>query len=97
MPKYFKYTTPKPVSYTAQGFEPNSITFDFETRECHIAYDDVQRVGDQIEVVGADKVLTLTTPELLALFTTAQLTLLRDKAVQAVIDRSGDTGADEAF
>lgn len=97
MPRYYKYTTPKTVNYTAQGFEPNSITFDFETRECHIAFDEVARNGGQIDVVDADKVITLTTAELLALFNTAQLTLLRDKAVQAVTERTGDTGADETF
>lgn len=97
MAKYFKYTSAKVVNYTAHGFEPNSITFDFDTRECHIAYDDVRRNGGQIEVVGADKVLTLSTAELTALFTNAQLTLLRDKAVQAVLNRTGAIGADETF
>ncbi len=96
MAKYFKYTNEKPVSYIAQGMEPNSISFDFQTKQVHIAFDEVQKVGLDIVVVAEDKLVTLDLNETLALFTAAQLTLIRDKAVEGVLVRTGDTGADEA-
>ncbi len=95
MAKYFKYATPKDVDYTAHGLEPNSITFDFESKQIHIAYDDVALIDSNIVVVGADKLVSLSLTEAQALFTSAQLNLVRDKAVQGVIDRTGDIGADE--